>query len=213
MKEKKLYPIVAKWLKKQYHCFEGTINAGLKQSRADVIGIRDVGGHLSGEIETIIVEVKRGTEPFATAAGQAYGYRVYANKVYLADYRQTSFSRDEMDIASSIGIGLIQIKGTKCIEVLSSPRYEPMQRLNLELLNHEKIHLAKCQICGVFFDIGKMHTNVSRMIKKAIQNEKGFIFWSDLLNERKTNAEKHYERRYFCRDCVLALSQISEIKK
>jgi hypothetical protein len=68
-----LYPVVAKWLTRARHCFHVTINKGLRFGRIDVVGPRDVGGRLSGEIETISVEVKRGTEPSATAAGQALG--------------------------------------------------------------------------------------------------------------------------------------------
>jgi hypothetical protein len=59
----------------------------LRFGRIDVIGIRDIGGDLSGEVETVAVEVKRGSTPFANACGQTYGYSVYANRVYLADLR------------------------------------------------------------------------------------------------------------------------------
>jgi hypothetical protein len=58
-KESKLYPIVERWLRKHHHCFKTATNKGIKYSRIDVIGVRDVGGDLSGEIETISVEVKR----------------------------------------------------------------------------------------------------------------------------------------------------------
>lgn len=68
--ERKLYPIVEKWMKKQFFCFKTAINRGVKYGRIDIVGIRDVGGDLSGEIETISIEVKRGSEPFATACGQ-----------------------------------------------------------------------------------------------------------------------------------------------
>ena len=83
--EKTYYPIVAKFLAKSHQCFRTQVNAGLRHSRADVIGIRDVGGDFTGEIETIIVEVKRGSEAFATASGQTFGYTVYGNRIYLAD--------------------------------------------------------------------------------------------------------------------------------
>ncbi len=50
---------------------------------------------MSGDTETISIEVKRGSEPFATACGQALGYRIYANRVYLADKREGSFNSDQ----------------------------------------------------------------------------------------------------------------------
>jgi hypothetical protein len=100
-------------------------------SRIDIVGIRDTGGDLSGEVETIAVEVKRGSFPFANACGQTLGYNVYANRVYLADLRAAPFTATELHIASHLGIGLIQIKADKCIEVISSPVCKPMQRLSL----------------------------------------------------------------------------------
>jgi hypothetical protein len=60
-----------------------------------VIGIRDIGGDFSGEVETIAVEVKRGSTPFVNACGQAFGYSVYSNRVYLADLRDHRFTQDD----------------------------------------------------------------------------------------------------------------------
>ncbi|AFM14194.1 hypothetical protein [Turneriella parva] len=212
MHEQKLYPIVARWLKTTHKCFKVGVNTGLSFSRIDVIGVRDTGGDLSGEIETISVEVKRGTEPFATASGQAFGYNVYANRVYLADYRRNGFSRDELDIAGHLGIGLIQIKNRACLEVLSSPRYMPIPRLNLLLL--EKLCLGKCTFCNSMFEIGKGKMNLwSKMIRenlpKAITEKKGLTFWNRELAKRKAllgvrsgHDEITYERRFICPDCI-----------
>jgi hypothetical protein len=132
--ERTLYPLVQRWLKRHFACFRTSINKGLQHSRIDIVGVRDTGGDLSGEVETIAIEVKRGSVPFANACGQTLGYNVYANRVYLADLRPTPFTDTEVHIASHLGIGLIQIKSGKCVEVISSPVYKPMQRLNLRLL-------------------------------------------------------------------------------
>ena len=140
--EKELYPIVARWLSRHHHCFKTAINTGLLHSRIDVVGVRDVGGDHSGEVETISIEVKRGTQPFATATGQALGYRVYANRIYLADLRSSAFSQPEIEIASHLGVGLIRITGNRCQEELSSPYYRPITRMNLGLL--EKFGLGLC---------------------------------------------------------------------
>src|SRR5690606_8105081 len=102
-------------------------------------------GDLSGDVEAIAVEVKRGLTPFTNAAGQAAGYKVYADRVYLADSRLKPFSQDEIDIASNLGIGLIQIKRGKCHEVLSSPMHRPIRRLQLQLFR--ALRLGKCQLC------------------------------------------------------------------
>src|SRR5437764_15255149 len=94
--ENTLYPYVERWLKRHFLCFRTAINKGLRHSRIDVVGVRDIGGDLSGDVETIAVEVKRGLFPFATASGQTLGYNVYANRVYLADVRDKSFTPDEI---------------------------------------------------------------------------------------------------------------------
>lgn len=214
-KEKALYPIVERWLRRHYRCFSTGINTGLRYSRIDVLGIRDVGGDLSGEVESIAVEVKRGTQPFATASGQTLGYRVYVNRVYLGDFRNDPFTLEEVSVASHLGIGLIQIKGQKCIEVLSSPEYRPMRRLNLALM--ERLALGVCQVCGSMFRIGDSkkgtHVNLAREnFKKAFKSEKGLMFWNrevadrkNRLGLRKTEDRTTFERRFICPDCVYFL--------
>jgi len=87
MQEKELYPLVERWLKRNFLCFRTAIDKGFKFSRIDILGIRDIGGDLSGDVETIAIEVKRGRSPFAKACGQTLGYNVYANRVYLADLK------------------------------------------------------------------------------------------------------------------------------
>ena len=221
-KESSLYPGVERWLKKHFQCFKSGINIGLRYSRVDVLGVRDVGGDLSGQIATYAIEVKRGSEPFATASGQALGYQVYVNRVYLADVREESFKPSEIEIASHLGIGLIQIKGNKCREVLSSPHHVPIHRMSLELL--ERLALGLCQICGTYFEIGerkRRFSNVAREnINKALSGEKGLMFWNRELAARKAKLgirvakdSSTYERRFICPDCVYyVLGEVAEFK-
>lgn len=210
-REQNLYPMVENWMKRQFLCFRTAMNTGLKHSRIDVVGVRDVGGDLSGDIETISIEVKKGSEPFATACGQALGYKIYANRVYLADIRKGSFSYDEISIASQLGVGLIQIKNNTCREILTSPSYVPMPSMNLRLL--EKLRLGKCQFCGSFFETniqksGHRHSNLSREdLKKAVKEKKGLIFWNYEVAKRKDKlgirqTDDTFERRFICPDCV-----------
>lgn len=214
-KERELYPIVDRWMTKHFQCFTTVVDKGLKYGRIDVLGVRDVGGDLSGEIETIAIEVKKGITPFAKASGQTLGYRVYANRVYLADLRQGSFTTDEIHIASNLGIGLIQIKGKTCREVLSSPHYQPIMKLNLMLL--ESVAIGKCQMCNSFFEIGvyknNRYSNVTREnLKQAILKGKGMMFWNYEASRRKNKFDVRrskkgtpYERRYICPECVAVL--------
>ena len=198
-------------MKRHFLCFKTAINKGLRFSRIDVIGIRDMGCDLASDVEAIAIEVKRGNEPFATASGQTLGYRVYAHRVYLADYRDDPFTQDEISIASNLGIGLIQIRRGKCREVLSSPTYQPMSKLYYRLL--ERLSLGRCQLCGNIFQTGDQKSpfgNLTREnIKKAVKNGKGFIFWNNEVSRRKAKlglkSDKYdllYERRLICPDCV-----------
>ncbi|MBN2133231.1 MAG: hypothetical protein JW741_27275 [Sedimentisphaerales bacterium] len=214
--EKTYYPFVARWLKRHFLCFRVAINKGLRYGRIDVIGIRDVGGDLSGEVETIAVEVKRGSTPFANACGQTYGYSVYANRVYLADLRGERFSQDETFIASNLGIGLIQIKGERCAEVLSSPFHQPISKMQMRLF--EALRLGKCQLCDSIFEIGTAEGNHwSRLarenVAKAIEQEKGLMFWNYEVGGRKRRLgirgskgdATTFERRFLCPDCIQAV--------
>lgn len=221
--EKDLYPIVEEWLKKHLLCFKVESNTGSRHSRPDVIGIRDIGGDLSGEVQTIAVEVKKEGPPFATMSGQTLGYNVYANRIYLAQARNRAFTIDQMDIASHLGIGLIQVRGKTCHEVLSSPFYTPITRLNLRLL--ERLGLGRCQFCSSFFEIGGIKDHWSNMIRgeepsegaaKTIQKKvKGLMFWNQAVADRKrrlgiTKVEKgsSEERRFICPECVQGLLAI-----
>jgi hypothetical protein len=213
VKESDYYLDVKKWLEKSHLCFKTAINKGLKKySIIDVIGVTDVGGDLSGEVEMIAVEVKKGAEPFAKASGQALANKVYANRIYLADVRDNQFSPDEIQIASHLGIGLIQIQNQDCKEVLSSPYHKPIEKLNLMLL--ENLALGKCQLCGSFFEIGDIEQNkfakLSREnFKKAMKDEKGLMFWNREVDERKRKvgiqqkkAGFTHESRFICPDCI-----------
>ena len=210
--EKYLYPLVEKWMKRHFLCFKTAINKGLKYSRIDVLGVRDTRGDLSGDIETIAIEVKIGTVTFATACGQTLGYKVYVNRVYLAEMRNEQFSPEELSITSNLGIGLIYINGNRCKEVLSSPYYQPITQLNLKLL--ENIALGQCRICGCFFEIGNLDKNVysklqRQNLKQAVQKQKGMMFWNYEVGDRKNKFQIRrskgdivYERRFICNQCI-----------
>jgi hypothetical protein len=214
--ESSFYPLVERWLKRHFACFKTAVNKGLRHGRIDITGVRDVGGDLSGAIETIGVEVKRGSFPFANACGQTLGYNVYVNRAYLADVREKGFTRDEIHIASHLGIGLIQIRQLACTEVLSSPFYAPIEQLNLRLL--ETMRLGRCQLCASVFDIGDAKSQHNRFgklsrenMRRAINDDKGYMFWNREVAERKNRLKVRlskdgtYERRFICPDCVYSV--------
>ena len=213
MKESKLYPKVEKFVKNKFHCFATGVNKGTKNGRIDIIGIRDIGGDLTGKTELISVEVKAANQPFATTAGQAIGYSVYAERCYLADLRsgKEPFSQEEIAIASKLGIGLLAIKrsGNLIEEVLSSPIHSPIDYMKHEVI--EKLGYSSCTICNSIFkraeeknwgaNIKRADVSTVNPIKRAVDEKKGFVYWIWSVNERKQkNYNKH--RRYICPDCM-----------
>jgi hypothetical protein len=219
-RESSLYPIVERWMKRHFLCFKADTNTGLTHSRVDVVGVKDTGGDLSGDVETIAIEVKKEGPAFATTIGQTLGYSVYANRVYLAQERRKPFTWEQMDIASHLGVGLIEIRNGRCKEVQSSPPCTPIPRMNLLLL--DQLGLGKCQLCRYFFKTGPGKRNYTEVIRgqhrvqDAIDSGKGIIFWNDEVAERKdklgirSEADNSYERRFICSDCVGDLLAVQE---
>lgn len=224
--EKRYYPSVKEWMERRFPCFIAEVNRGLSGiGIPDIVGVQDVGGNLSGDVETIFIEVKRGHDPFARACGQTLSYNVCANRVYLADIRAGNFTPEELQIAGHLGIGLVRIRKGRCTEVLSSPFHTPIRGLSLRLL--EVLGLARCQLCDSFFKMRnaeKPWSNVVRadedacyVVKKAIDREKGLMFWRMKVAERKrklrlTDIEKgsSEERRFICPECVTGVLAIDE---
>ena len=208
--EARHYPLIEKFLRKRFNCFVTAQNRGTNFGRIDVIGVRDIGGDLSGAIEIIGVEVKDGNQPFNTATGQAYSYSIFAERCYLADSRAGAnpFSLTEIDIASKLGVGLLVIKPNGIVaEVLASPEHKPMPEMRAELI--EKLKYAQCSTCGSIFRKGEgssSNNQVVRNLYKAISEEKGYIYWLwEVNNRRRKKLSYNYIRRYICPDCVQAL--------
>lgn len=132
----------------------------------------------------------------------------------MADIRKDHFAPDEIAIANHLGIGLIQIKGKECTEILTSPYYKPLTSLHLLLL--EKLALGRCQLCGCFFETGSKGKQFSKLsrdnIKGAVDNKKGLMFWNYPVGKRKLKMRRHqpkgdyiYERRFICPECIIHL--------
>jgi hypothetical protein len=211
-----LYPIVQKWMVRQWDCFASKFNVGSRFGRIDVAGVRDIGGDLSGQTEVIAIEVKAGGSVFTTSAGQAFGYSVYANRVYLADYRPTGtdFSPEEIAIAGRLGIGLLLIRPNHRINVVqTSPLHEPMERLRRTVI--AAMDHAVCSICESVFPIKdedgralvkRGDYNSRKPLQRAIEAEMGYVWWLSDVGERDgTTRGGTYPRRYLCRDCAWGL--------
>jgi len=214
-REKVLYNSIEKWMRRKFHCFQTGTNLGWAYSRVDVLGVRDIGGYGSGEVETIGIEVKRGEHKFATACGQAVGYTVYANRVYLAQQRQRRFDHKELEIASHLGVGLIHIGPQRPLEVLSAPYHNTLPGITIDVL--EGLNVGRCQLCQSFFATEtSKRSNVSQSVRNAIKSGKAFQFFKEELEARKIEArvatEKSliYDSRYLCSECLTVLATIAK---
>ncbi len=207
MKEEILYDSVETLLKESsFRCFrtgqkKGTMFLGY----ADVIGVRDIGGDIQGELEIVAVEVKLGFDYFGRHLGQSLGYSIFANRCYLAIKceNEASFNIEHKELATRLGVGLIKITNKwgdwRAEEVLSSAQHVPIGPLK-ETLLRKAVGLVKCCICGFYVEQGK----TSESWKKALKNGRTFISWRkpdwDLLFSRREKED--WRRMYVCHDCL-----------
>jgi len=204
-----LYPYIEGFLKGEaFGCFKtakrvGTSFVGI----ADVVGVRDVGGDVRGDIEVIAVEVKRSARKFGNILGQALGYSLFAHRCYLAVrfHGEKHFSLEQKELATRLGVGLIEIKENnsrwKCFQVLSSPNYAPHLH-QLETLLRRGLDIVRCSFCGTFIDREGEKTTSSWDVARA--KKKIYLMWRKpkrkLLFSRRKKGD--WRRLYICKDCV-----------
>ena len=210
MKEKSLYPYVEKFLKSErFGCFMTVQKAGTSfVGIADVLGVRDVGGDMRGDIEVIAVEVKRSCSNFGKILGQAVGYSLFAHKCYPAVpfKNNLGFSIEQKELATRLGVGLLEIRkyhgAWRCFEILTSANHNPHGH-QLETLLRRGFKLARCALCGVFTDI----SNRSESWDEALEKNKPYLIWRKpdrkLLFSRRKKGD--WRRLYICSDCVKEL--------
>lgn len=211
--ESDLYPTVKKYLDKKYSKSSlcSKINIGIKSGTIDVVLVRGIFGDLSQSCEVISVEVKADKNRFLNYIGQALGYSILSDRCHLAI--PGKFSQNDIDIASTLGIGLIEIGENSCKQIIDSKLFSPIEHLRLKLLN--KLKINRCTICNSYFFASK---NPNRRLFDAIKNERGYVYW--LIDQDQTACEKGidnreyaYRRRFICKDCIQQLIAKFEINK
>ena len=116
-REKKLYPLVADFLRGMDECTSaiplGGNHFGGRNNTPDVIGIMQpgIGQVLNFPIEVISAEVKDSSADVITGFGQACAYRLFSHKSYLVvpDESTEEMGRVE-SLCNLFGIGLIVFK-------------------------------------------------------------------------------------------------------
>jgi hypothetical protein len=213
IKEPTLYPCVEEPLGSEtFGCFKTAQKAGTSFiGIADVIGARDVGGDVCGDIEIVAVEVKINRKNFGKILGQALGYSLFAQKCYLAVYFSSddTFSLEQKELATRLGVGLMEIKKSynvlRCSEILTSAIHQP-QPHQFETILRRGFNLVKCSSCGFFVDVSKSTTSLSA----AVKNDKVYLSWRkpdrSLLFSRRRRGD--WRRLYICSDCVKQWNEI-----
>lgn len=219
MQEKLYYPAVQNWLLSQGGCFISGQNCGTHLARADVVGVRHIGGDLATDYELVAVEVKT-EESFFNSISQAAGYSVFAHRCYLAEYErgQKPFTREQVEVALSLGVGLLKIRSrhhSGVEEFLSAPARPARHRFVLQMM--ETMGLAECVLCrGPFKGTYKSgvkradRNDVKLMWKRALDacakgDPTGYLFWSEGTMDKKSAAgdtARNTARRYICPDCL-----------
>ena len=220
LREADLYEPVRRWAKKYFSCFTTGINTGTEYGRVDVIGMRQTPGDLSAQTELICIEVKKGTQPFLNALGQAAGYAIYGDFTYLADYRPSKpFTEEERLLAHQLGVGLIRIRSLGSIDLVSSAEQcVPVQNFKLRIA--DQLGYVRCSICSTFFQTGKRkgkyfdwtnlekHKDNRNLMIKGIGNGKGLVFWpdeatrNDVTHDHRHKDGLNYNRRFACNTCA-----------
>lgn len=216
MEEKKLYKIVEEFARTEFGCGTVKQQVGAQLGKVDVIGAREIHGDLGTHTEIIAFEVKEEHAAFLSAIGQARAYSIYAHKCYLAYKKRNSnaFTFEEIDIASQLGVGLIEIRGNGCKVISTSAAYSPRDSYTLAILN--KIGLFRCTLCHATYskndvmDINPKEINLDKappyagQLKKAIKNKKNAAYYLFQMYLQRDDDERKYvyDRRYICKDCV-----------
>lgn len=166
---------------------------------ADVVGVRDVGGEYSENIQVIAVEVKSSRYGFAKNLGQALGYSLFAHRCYLAiplRYNE-KFALEEEEMATRLGVGLIAIKGSECREILTSPEHQPIDSLMVKILDWGMSY-GRCNICGTLMPI----KGWTESLKKAVNQEKAFYYGKWVEDRPILFTKRHWRWVVVCNDCI-----------
>ena len=216
LRESDLYVSVEKWAKKHFGCFATGINKGTNYGRVDVVGLRQIPGDLSAETEFICIEVKKGTQPFLNALGQASSYSIYGDYSYLAEYRPDGpFNEEERVLAERLGVGLIRINSHLAVSLVSTARRcQPDENFRLRIA--DQLGFVRCVICTTFFPRKRESQNWGNLQKhiddrekmiSSVEDGKGIVFWPDdaskhdVTHDLRHSDDRIYNRRFACNTC------------
>ena len=113
-----------------------------------------MGNRVSNEIEIVAIEVRDKQNVSVRDVQDAHAYTQYAHKCYLATTAKIQIP--DRRCAEKRGIGLLKIDSKQVKEVLSPQIKTPDVSLMMSFLR--VLDIAKCPICGTFFEVFKIKT-------------------------------------------------------
>ena len=209
--EKSLYPRIEKFLLNTLKCNWVLSELGSNDvGRVDVVGIKSFKDRFSNRYEIIGVEVKPKTFHFGKKIGQALAYSLFANRVYLACHEE--FSQSQIELASRLGVGLIQIKSKAgCSEVIGSKIFDPDREKMLNLLT--KMSLAECMLCNSLIDLEKNYSNnLPRAISRGIPFEFYRKIDAQYAPSYKGKKKIIFQWLYVCPSCLKLFGKHTKFK-
>ena len=220
--EKVLYPIVSDFLKKELGCTKTECNAGTSHGRIDVLGFRERKSYFASQAEVVAVEVKSGTR-FLNYIGQAVAYSLYSHRVYLALKKPNDnrITRDEFDIASRIGVGLLSISCEDEINlVATSNEFDPEHYRLLQVI--DKLGYFECTFCRSYYPKNPSGIKVNKYeinskenpdypgkFNQAVAARRGAVYWlHELAKNHRDEKTNYYDKRFICKDCCSIFSSL-----
>jgi hypothetical protein len=167
-----------------------------KIGRPDIVIAVDTGSSKTPDIELWVVEVKKKNEKILDSLTQTLKYSLFAHRCHLAvrfGKKSKGFSSEDIFLAESLGVGLIEFRYDKVNMVNFSKKFNPILSKVDEVM--KKLDFIKCNICGNY-------VNIDKIGKKY--NVNLFAGWLNQgkLDSRKIRYSKGSKRSTnICEDC------------
>ena len=221
--ERDLYPHVVAFLQQELGCISTKVNTGTRYAHIDVLGLRERRSDFATSTELLAVEVKKGGTRLLNFIGQALAYSLYANRIYLAWQKKDgqSITKEEIDISSKFGVGLLHISKTENISLISSSReFTPERHHFLQAL--DKLAHFECTICRATYPKEQVvrvnpHGPIEPAsdaeylgnLQRAVRARRPALFYLFQLAEiRQDKREYTYDKRFICKDCCSIFSTL-----
>lgn len=130
--------------------------------RPDVVVVVDTGNSKIPDFEIWVVEVKKKNESMLNSLTQTLKYSLFAHRCHLAvrfGKKEKGFSSEDIFLAESLGIGLIEFRYDEVRMVNFSKKFNPLLAKVDEVM--EKLDFVKCNFCGNYVNQNKIKKRYS----------------------------------------------------